>query len=267
VNVVEIGDVIENRLRVRIEDPAGWMSLRQVALDVDFAVPMASMELVQDFQETKGNAKLLSEAELKSMPTKLAKKTCQHYCTKHKGQWEHKCSWSSNDCSACSECIPVNAQILLKKEVETSEADVAVKSFVEVEQITEGCNWDCYLKRYPKLKNENWEAKNGNNDYARVHFINHGYAAGRNCKCGVSSQKFLKIMTDNAIAEENQAAEAEAAEEAELIKDCNWACYLDRYPNLQNKQWEEEKGNIDYARNHYLEFGRKSGKNCGCDSN
>jgi len=244
VNVVEIGDVIENRLRVRIEDPAGWMSLKQMKLGMDFAVPV-----------TQVPTELLNKV--------TTKKTCQTYCSKHKVQWEHKCQWGSNDCSACSECVPVHAQILSTKEVEMAESEVAVKA----EQIVAGCNWDCYLKRYPKLRNEKFEAKNGNNDYARVHFIKHGYAAGRNCKCSEApkSQRFLKIVTDNAIAEENQAAEAEATEVAELIKGCNWACYLDRYPNLQNPKWEEEKGNIDYAKNHYIEFGRKAGKNCGCD--
>ena len=52
--------------------------------------------------------------------------------------------------------------------------------------------------------------------------------------------------------------------QVELIKGCDWNCYLDRYPKIRNEKWEQEKGNQDYARSHYLKFGRVAGKNCKC---
>ena len=61
-------------------------------------------------------------------------------------------------------------------------------SFIGVQrwgyQITEmckSCNWDCYLKRYPGLKNKEWEAEHPNKglEYVKAHYIKYGRAAGR----------------------------------------------------------------------------------------
>ena len=63
-------------------------------------------------------------------------------------------------------------------------------SFVDVRrwghQITEmckSCNWDCYLKRYPGLKNKQWEAEHPQKglEYAKLHYVKYGRAAGRSC--------------------------------------------------------------------------------------
>jgi len=75
INVVEIGKVEESRLRVRISDPAGWISLKQTALNMDYASPVVQ-----------------------------AGHDCKKYCSAHKVQWQTKCKWDTNHCSGCAQC-------------------------------------------------------------------------------------------------------------------------------------------------------------------
>jgi len=63
---------------------------------------------------------------------------------------------------------------------------------------------------------------------------------------------------------------AEKLDEAELlvariVAGCDWNCYVNNYPNLKNEKWEQEKGNLDYARDHYVKYGFEHGLNCKCD--
>lgn len=196
VDVVEIGAVVENRLRARVAEPAGWISLKQVALKLDFAVPVA-LKAETHFssewwwQTVAANAgqpaKKMTEQPVKHAKTmtEVVTKKCQSYCGKHKLHWQAKCQWTSNDCSACTECpAPASAgsQILMTESLNET-AEMATLSASEVAEMTKGCNWACYLDHYPSLRNENWEAKNGNIDYARDHFIQYGHAAGKSCTC------------------------------------------------------------------------------------
>jgi len=49
---------------------------------------------------------------------------------------------------------------------------------------------------------------------------------------------------------------------AEEADDCDWGCYLYRYPELNINL----KGNLNEARNHWYNSGRAAGRNCKCDS-
>ena len=92
----------------------------------------------------------------------------------------------------------------------------------------------------------------------------------RSCQCDADmlaaklvEQPWDAVRLEGQLAEQTEVL-AEAAAEVELIKGCDWNCYLDRYPKIRNEKWEQEKGNQDYARSHYLKFGRVAGKNCKC---
>jgi len=165
-------------------------------------------------------------------------------------------------------------EILVEKTDEAKESKAVVESDAKVEELIKMCNWDCYLQRYPGLKSKTWEAEHPKKglEYAKTHYIKNGHAAGRNCQCDADMLAVKMVQHSQDAAEvEAQLAEqtdllAEAAAEAELIKDCDWGCYLQRYPKLRNEKWEQERGNHDYARKHFLQFGRHNGKNCKCDA-
>jgi len=164
------------------------------------------------------------------------------------------------------------AEILVEKTGEAKESKAVVESDAKVAEMIKTCNWDCYLQRYPGLKSKTWEAEHPKKglEYAKTHYIKYGHAAGRNCQCDADMLAVKMVQHSEDAAEvQAQLAEqtdvlAEAAAEADLIKDCDWGCYLDRYPKLRNEKWEQERGNHDYARKHYLQFGRSNGKNCKC---
>jgi len=46
--------------------------------------------------------------------------------------------------------------------------------------------------------------------------------------------------------------------------ECNWQCYLDRYPGLQNALGAN---NVAAAERHYRNYGKKEGRICSCASN
>jgi len=167
----------------------------------------------------------------------------------------------------------VKAEILVVKTDESMESKAVVESDAKVEEMIKTCNWDCYLQRYPGLKNKQWEADHPQKgiEYVKTHYIKYGHAAGRNCQCDADMLAVKMVQHSEDVAEvQAELAEqtdvlAEAAAEADLIKDCDWGCYLERYPKLRNEKWEQERGNHDYARKHFLQFGRHNGKNCKCD--
>jgi len=155
----------------------------------------------------------------------------------------------------------------------------------QVTQMTRGCNWDCYLQRYPTLRNQKWEDEKGNLDYACNHFIRFGFAAGKDCKCDANitdqgsgillavkaaDQGNDILLAGASIQESFETSEVddtkESAEVAEMTKGCNWDCYIERYPALKNEKWEREHGNLDYARTHFIEHGYEAGKLCQCDA-
>jgi len=155
---------------------------------------------------------------------------------------------------------------------EAQELQVAAQAEMTITEMCKSCNWDCYLKRFPALKNKQWEAEHPQKglEYAKLHYIKFGRAAGRSCQCDADmlAAKLVEQPWDAArlqgqLAEQTEVL-AEAAAEVELIKGCNWNCYVERYPKLRNEKWEQEKDNQDYARSHYLKFGRAAGKNCKC---
>jgi len=73
--------------------------------------------------------------------------------------------------------------------------------------------------------------------------------------------------------ESDEAQESQVAAQAEMTitemcKSCNWDCYLQRYPGIQNKQWEAEHPHkqLEYIKMHYIKYGRAAGRNCQCDA-
>jgi len=170
VDVVEIGEVFDNRLRVRIAEPVGWISLKQVELGIDYLVPVV------------GN--------------------CQKFCSRHMSLWTTKCAWKGGFCNDCAECMSdeAKAKVMLG---ERQEVEIAAQDTSEEAAIVYGCNWNCYVKRYPQLKNEEWEAEKGNMDYARSHYIKFGKVAGKNCKCE-GSKSFLKVEDTAKLAAETE---------------------------------------------------------------
>jgi len=173
--------------------------------------------------------------------------------------------------SSVRQALPEDgSQILVASEAQ--ESQVAAQAEMTITEMCKSCNWDCYLKRFPALKNKQWEAEHPQKglEYAKLHYIKFGRAAGRSCQCDADmlAAKLVEQPWDAArlqgqLAEQTEVL-AEAAAEVELIKGCNWNCYVERYPKLRNEKWEQEKGNQDYARSHYLKFGRVAGKNCKC---
>jgi len=176
--------------------------------------------------------------------------------------------------------ITDRSQLLFAKafeQSETMESEIAAQAQTEVEEMTKGCDWDCYLERYPRLRNDKWETEKGNIDYAQKHFIQFGYAAGKNCKCDSdlsaagevwSEARRLPLIEDKKsemLMEVEQATVvAQAEAEADMLNNCDWRCYVNRYPKLKNEKWEKEKGNLDYAQNHFVKFGHAAGKDCQC---
>jgi len=63
-----------------------------------------------------------------------------------------------------------------------------------VARIVSGCDWNCYVKNYPNLKNEKWEQENGNMDYARTHYVKYGFEHGLNCKCEVAMPELHSLL-------------------------------------------------------------------------
>jgi len=141
-----------------------------------------------------------------------------------------------------------------------------------VTDIVKGCNWGCYRERYPHLRNVAWEGKHGNLDYLRDQYIKYGHSSGKNCQCN-ADMLAIKLL-DNAADAEEAKAQLEAVQlhkvvlqagvKVEMVKGCDWKCYVNRYPDLRNSRWEMYKDNLNYARNHYIRLGHDAGKNCKC---
>jgi len=159
----------------------------------------------------------------------------------------------------------------VQAELEESEQSAVVGQAMAEAQLTKGCNWKCYVDRYPRLRNKQLEAEKGNSDYARRHWLKFGRFAGKNCKCGGPENIFTEVVVNEAKEavkerlESKKIAQANAEVEA-LIKGCDWNCYVERYPRLRNAKWEAEKNNLDYARDHFINFGHDAGRNCFCDT-
>jgi len=73
-----------------------------------------------------------------------------------------------------------------KADAKASGVTVA-KADADVESIIKGCDWKCYVERYPILRNEKWEREHGNLDYARDHYVRAGHSKGKNCRCDETS--------------------------------------------------------------------------------
>jgi len=87
----------------------------------------------------------------------------------------------------------------------------SVVSGQEVAGMTDGCNWNCYLQRYPALK-----MTLENLVQARNHYIRVGRAAGRNCKCNSKEEERAGLQQDHP-AKTNQAANVTKPAEKQQI--------------------------------------------------
>jgi len=82
---------------------------------------------------------------------------------------------------------------------------------------TSFCDWDCYMDNYFDLR----KAFNSKNQ-AASHFWTHGLSEGRTCQCF----------------------------------NCNWTCYLQRYPEVGR--------NAKEAKKHWKRYGIKESRDCSC---
>jgi len=90
---------------------------------------------------------------------------------------------------------------------------------------TSGCNWHCYLGRYPDLQKAFGRF---NKAKAHRHWNQHGKREKRSCTCP---------------------------------KACNWQCYLNRYPDLQRAFGTT---NTAKAYAHWFNHGIREGRVCTC---
>jgi len=74
----------------------------------------------------------------------------------------------------------------------------------------------------------------------------------------VEARKQEKQHSDDDDEEDDLETEQVAAQ----IKDCDWNCYMERYPALKTSL----KGNLKMARHHYIRTGLAAGRNCKCNS-
>ena len=75
----------------------------------------------------------------------------------------------------------------------------------------------------------------------------------RHCTCGAT----VDMVGPTASLEPNVAPPTAAGACAQ----CNWQCYLDRYPHLQLVYGPQ---NVAGAERHYTEHGRRQGRDCSC---
>eukprot|EP01084_Bolivina_argentea_P239078 401787_1 len=94
-----------------------------------------------------------------------------------------------------------------------------------------GCNWGCYLARYPNLR----AAYGSDFGAAEQHYLIFGINEGRYCKCDAHDS-------------------------------CNWDCYLNNNVDLKNSFGDKNTGQM-LAAKHYLDGGINEGRNCRCNTN
>jgi len=178
-----------------------------------------------------------------------------------------------NHCSSGGECpsddrsgVVTLLQTKLRMnvlEVGGGEKDVMQQAYPR----EQACNWDCYLARYPDLRN----AFGNNQGAASRHYANHGKAEGRDCTCSQACNWdcYLARYPDlqNAFGNNQGAASRHymnhgkaEGRDCTCSEACNWDCYVARYPDLQ------EAFGIDpgAASHHYTNHGKAEGRDCTC---
>jgi len=103
--------------------------------------------------------------------------------------------------------------------------------YAQAEKLADFADWGAYLRRYEDLQKV---IAKDDHQKARQHYLKHGFKEGRDCGPG-TAEKIAATTAD-------------------------WGAYLRRYEDLQKVI---DKNDYEKARQHYLEYGFKEGRDCG----